>query len=111
MYLGHIGTALQRGMAMMFKRVSDEHHNVVLHNVVLSSYLCPSDVEVVAMIVWTCFHGRYENANNQYMVLLKFDTQEHADEFYLAYNGKPFSSLEVSARTCGGAMSSLWNSL
>lgn len=105
MYLGHIGTALQCEMAMMFKRVSDEHHNVVL------SYLYPSDVEVVAVMVWTCFHGRYENAINQYMVLLKFDTQEHADEFYLAYNGKPFSSLEVSAQTRGGAMSSLWNSL
>ncbi|GAQ79754.1 Zn-finger protein [Klebsormidium nitens] len=37
---------------------------------------------------------RYENATNQYMVLLKFDSQEHADDFYLSYNGKQFSSLE-----------------
>jgi hypothetical protein len=74
-------------------------------------YLYPSDVKFVVVIVRTCLHGRYENANNQYMVLLKFDTQEHADEFYLAYNGKPFSSLEVSARTSGGAMSSLLDGL
>lgn len=38
---------------------------------------------------------RYENATNQYMVILKFDSQEHADDFYLSYNGKQFSSLEV----------------
>ncbi|KAH3744148.1 BRCA1-associated protein [Pelomyxa schiedti] len=35
---------------------------------------------------------------NKYMVLLKFDDQQSTDDFYFAYNGRRFSSLELE--TC-----------
>ncbi|BBN04669.1 BRCA1-associated protein [Marchantia polymorpha subsp. ruderalis] len=38
---------------------------------------------------------RNDGVTDRYSVLMKFDKQSSADEFYRHYNGKPFSSLEA----------------
>uniref|UniRef100_A0A0D9VD14 UBP-type domain-containing protein n=1 Tax=Leersia perrieri TaxID=77586 RepID=A0A0D9VD14_9ORYZ len=40
---------------------------------------------------------RIDGVEDQYSVLIKFDTQRSTDDFYLNYNGKQFTSLEVAA--------------
>ncbi|GJM90407.1 hypothetical protein PR202_ga06684 [Eleusine coracana subsp. coracana] len=39
---------------------------------------------------------RIDETEDQYSVLIKFDTQRSTDNFYKHFNGKQFSSLEVS---------------
>ena len=42
---------------------------------------------------WLCC--RTDGAEDQYSVLINFDTQSSTDSFYKHFNGKQFSSLEV----------------
>ena len=47
---------------------------------------CHSELEMMRVI--------HDGSPNQYMVLLRFRCQEAADEFYQAFNGMPYNSLE-----------------
>ncbi len=38
---------------------------------------------------------RIDGVEDQYGVLIKFDTQSFTDSFYMSFNGNRFSSLEV----------------
>ena len=61
--------------------------------------MCSVDVCVISMYVdfsinwWLCC--RTDGAEDQYSVLINFDTQSSTDSFYKHFNGKQFSSLEV----------------
>jgi BRCA1-associated protein len=44
-----------------------------------------------------CSWRRIDGAEDQYSVLIKFDTLSSTDSFYKHFNGKRFSSLEVLA--------------
>ena len=47
---------------------------------------CHTELEMMRVI--------HDGSPNQYMVLLRFRCQEAADEFYQAFNGMPYNSLE-----------------
>ncbi len=48
---------------------------------------CHTELEMMRVI-------QYMDVPNQYMVLLRFRCQAAADEFYQAFNGLPYNSLE-----------------
>ncbi|GJN19187.1 hypothetical protein PR202_gb06432 [Eleusine coracana subsp. coracana] len=51
---------------------------------------------------------RIDETEDQYSVLIKFDTQRSTDSFYKHFNGKQFSSLEVSGLYKGGHAIEHW---
>ena len=55
---------------------------------------------MVLMTSWC----RIDGAEDQYSVLIKFDTLRSTDSFYKHFNGKRFSSLEVLASFSSAAV-------
>jgi BRCA1-associated protein len=49
---------------------------------------CHSELEMMRVI-------QYKDVPNQYMVLMRFRCQAAADEFYQAFNGLPYNTLEA----------------
>ena len=66
-----------------------------------TSFSCADFCAFVAPYEEALLHLRVIRDNNpaKYMVLLKFKTQEIADQFYLDYHGQTFTSLESSVCT------------
>ena len=59
---------------------------MTIHDVLQFTAAVNSDIKHIRII--------RDNKPNQYMVLIKFSNQRSADEFYNAYNGIPFNSIE-----------------
>jgi hypothetical protein len=41
-------------------------------------------------------NARLDGMEDRYSILIRFDTQDSTDKFYLHFNGRQFNSLEVS---------------
>jgi BRCA1-associated protein len=66
------------------------------------SYMSPGDfMNFVGPVRANVSHFRIirDSSPNRFMVLMKFRTQEATAEFYQRYNGRTFSSLEVSTKS------------
>lgn len=59
--------------------------------------LSTSTVFLTEIFLYSPSSCRNDGQTDRYSVLMTFDSQQFADDFYQHYNLKPFSSLEVSA--------------
>ncbi|XP_046386167.1 BRCA1-associated protein [Ischnura elegans] len=60
--------------------------SVTCHDLLLFTAACQADMQHLRII--------RDSTPNQYMALVKFRSQEAADEFYRSFNGVPFNSME-----------------
>lgn len=58
---------------------------------------------------WRC--ELFDGMEDQYSILIRFDTQDSTDKFYLHFNGRQYNSLEYSYRKkCARCFSQLMSS-